>query len=238
MEDPKIGKPIKVRKFEIGSKDEGKKTLVWCHGWSEAGCTDSNLWKPLSEKYHLIFFDNWGWGANERISDCYGLESREQAKKWYISWIQKVFDALDLPPKFLLAAHSFGGHLAATYASLNIDRIEALFLMSPAGTLPYDPENYDPYNKRNPENATGPRMTKKETDKIIAANEANTQHPFSSMSGIPGGMLASIMKSEVRKVLERRKPELGPDFGKPALSEPYIVAIGEYQAQMMKRNTS
>ena len=132
MEDPKIGKPIRVRTFKIGN-DASKKTLVWCHGYGESGCCDSNLWKPLSEKYNLIFFDNYGWGANDRYGDCYGMENREQGIKFCIEWLNRYFAKLDLPPKILLAGHSMGGLAASTWASHNIDKVEALFLMSPAG---------------------------------------------------------------------------------------------------------
>ena len=236
MEDPKIGKPIRIRKFAIGN-DEAKKTLVWCHGFGECGCSDSNLWKPLSEKYNLVFFDNFGWGANERISDSIGLDSREAAKTWYEKWAQKAFEALKLPPKILLAGHSFGGHLAATWASQNIDRVEALFLMSPGGMHPYDPSE-DVYDKRNPENPTGPRFDKKATDKMIKENEEMKRHFMADLNGVPGGMIKSMIKQGVRQKLEKKFPEYGADKGKPAISEPYIVAICDYQAQMTLKHTS
>ena len=60
-----------------------------------------------------------------------------------------------------------GGLAASTWASHNIDKVEALFLMSPAGMPAYDENNFDPYNQRNPENPTGPRIDKATTDKII-----------------------------------------------------------------------
>ena len=45
-----------------------------------------------------------------------------------------------------MTAHSFGGYLTMMYASMRPDRIESIFLMSPAGTHSYNPETYDPYS--------------------------------------------------------------------------------------------
>ena len=45
---------------------------------------------------------------------------------------------------------------------------------------------------------------------------------------MPAFAIKSMIKADVRKKLEKRVPELGPDQGKPALSEPYIAAIAEY----------
>ena len=49
MEDPKIKKPLKVRYYVVGEEEEGKKTLVWCHGFFAAGCLYANMWKDLSK---------------------------------------------------------------------------------------------------------------------------------------------------------------------------------------------
>ena len=61
------GKPFKVRKYEIGKEDEGKKTLVWLAGFGGAGIMYAFAWKQLSEKYRLIYFDPLGFGNNTRL---------------------------------------------------------------------------------------------------------------------------------------------------------------------------
>ena len=55
-------------------------------------------------------FDNCCKGLNTRLDACSGLESPEAAEQWMIDFIVKTIDALDLPPKFLLAGHSYGGY--------------------------------------------------------------------------------------------------------------------------------
>ena len=140
------GKPFKVRTYVIGDITDGKKTLVILHGRAGFGTQYFNIWKELSQRYRLIFFDNLGWGLNTRLQGCSGTESPEAAEQWIIDWILKTFEALDLPPKFLLAGKSYGGWLASLYASFHPEKVEALFLISPAGTEAYNEETYDPYN--------------------------------------------------------------------------------------------
>ena len=53
------------------------------------------------------------------------------------------------------------------YASHHPERIEALFLQSPAGSNPYDEATYDPYKIREPQ--TEPAYpTKKQVDQYLA----------------------------------------------------------------------
>ena len=50
-------------------------------------------------------------------------------------------------------------------------------MVSPAGTIPYDPLNPpDKYNIRDHENITAPKMAKSKVDKIDALRERNG-HP-------------------------------------------------------------
>ena len=61
-----------------------------------------------------------------------------------LNFIVRTIDALDLPEKFLLAGHSYGGYLVSLYASQRPERVESLFLVSPAFIEPYIEESYDP----------------------------------------------------------------------------------------------
>ena len=79
------------------------------------------------------------------------------------------------------------------YASHNIDRIEALWLISPAGTYPYDPENFDQYNIRDMENITLPKVSKKKVDQNNALKERNG-HPNHEAIGIPNCILTRVVR--------------------------------------------
>ena len=112
--------------------------------------------KPLAERYRLVLFDHGSWGLNSKLSECSGLASPEAAESWMREWIVKVIDALPLPETFLLAGHSIGGWLASQYASQHPNRVESLFLMSPAGTEAFDQKTWDPYKMKDPYDLTSP----------------------------------------------------------------------------------
>ena len=140
--------PFRVRVFEIG--DKTKKTLVITHGFSGCALSYYTMIHTLAKSYRLVLFDNCSWGLNTRVQTCEGLESPVKAEAWLIDWLVKVFDKLDLPEKFFLAGHSMGGYLMSLYASTAPQKVGGLFLLSPAGTEPYDPVTYDPYNILHP----------------------------------------------------------------------------------------
>ena len=110
--------------------------------------------KYFAEKYQVVFFDMGGFGLNSRPQQCYGNESADEAERWLIEWLGKLFDALKLPDKFLLSGHSAGGYMAALYASTWPERVESLFLISPGGTEPYDEKTYDPFKFRDMDDVT------------------------------------------------------------------------------------
>ena len=139
------GNPFQVRTFTIGDISHNKKTLVLTHGYTASALSYYTMIKTLAEKYRLILFDNCSWGLNSRPKECSGLKSPVAAEEWLIEWIVKVFDKLDLPAKYYLAGMSMGGYLMSLYASVAPTRVEGLFLLTPAGTEPYDHSTYDPY---------------------------------------------------------------------------------------------
>ena len=71
---------------------------------------------------------------------------------------------MDLPEKILLAGHSHGGWTASLYASQFPERVESLFLLSPAGTAPYNPDTYDISKMRDMDDITQPYITKEKAE--------------------------------------------------------------------------
>ena len=98
----------------------------------------------LAKKYRLVMFDNACKGLNTKIQQTSATDSIEEAERWQLDFITKTIDALDLPEKFYLAGHSYGGFYASLYASQKPERVESLFLVSPAFIEPYDESNFDP----------------------------------------------------------------------------------------------
>ena len=140
------GAPFKVRTFYIGKNDHSKKTLVLCHGNYSQFIGLFRFNKIMSEKYRIVGFDLYNLGLNTRSTSKAPHESWQTADKWMVDFMTKAIDAMDLPDKFFLSGHSLGGYSASLYATQRPERIESLFLMSPAGTETHDPNNYDKYN--------------------------------------------------------------------------------------------
>ena len=103
---------IAVRTY-IYNDDKTKKTLVLTHGYSLSCVYYSRILPALAKHYRIVMFDNLAHGLNTRMTDVGdALDSPEKADAWMVEWWKKVIDALDLPAKFYLSAHSAGGYQA------------------------------------------------------------------------------------------------------------------------------
>ena len=82
---------------------------------------------------------------------------------------------MELPDKFLLAGHSYGGYLAAFYASQNPERVESLFCISPAGFEAYNQHDYDPF--KYPDFDQPEKPTNSVIVEAILKSEDTLRHP-------------------------------------------------------------
>ena len=138
-------KPFKVRTFYFGKENRDKPTLVLTHGNMANIVGFFRLTKILSEKYRVVAFDNIGLGMNTRSTENAQAATPESAEEWIREYITKLLAGLDIPEKFYWAAHSWGGYFSMMVGSMYPERIESMFLISPAGTNSYNPETYDQY---------------------------------------------------------------------------------------------
>ena len=119
----------------IYNDDPSKKTLLMTHGYCMAAVFHARLLPALAKHYRIVMFDNMGFGLNTRMTDVGdALESPEKAEKWVVTWWEKLIEALgnDLPAKFYLSGHSAGGCMSMLYASYHPEKIDGMFLQSPA----------------------------------------------------------------------------------------------------------
>ena len=137
-------KEFQVRTFIVGDDREDKKTLVFTHGFVGSMVMYFAAMARLAQKYRLVMFDNCCKGLNTKLDTSEALQSSEAAEQWMLDFMVKTIDALDLPDKCLLAGHSYGGFLVSLYASQRPERVESLFLISPAFFEPFEPESFDP----------------------------------------------------------------------------------------------
>lgn len=93
----------------------------------------------LAKHYRVIAYDNCNWGLNTRSEVVPACSDAEVAEKWLLEFHEKTIAGLDdCPETFFMAGHSMGGYQFQLYASQHPEKIEKLFLISPAGTSGYD----------------------------------------------------------------------------------------------------
>lgn len=63
------GKPFQVRTFIVGREGDGKKTLVFTHGYVTAIVNYMYVLVRLASTYRLVLFDNCCKGLNTRLGD-------------------------------------------------------------------------------------------------------------------------------------------------------------------------
>ena len=178
-------RPVEVRTTIIDDSN-GKPwdTLVLTHGFAGASIHMVALLPILRAKYRLVLFDNLSFGSNTKLDYCSGLESFEKAEAWILefweSWVKAMGQRL--PPKFYLAAHSFGGYQASLFACKHPDRIKKLLLMSPTSFETYDADKYDPYTMRiGDDDVPG---TKEQTDRKVKCFR-DGYHGFTQVHSVP-----------------------------------------------------
>ena len=220
--------PFRVRTFYFGCEDKSKKTLILTHGYMQNALCNMGFLKLLAQEYRVIAYDNCNWGLNTRTTMRDMPKTPEAAEKWILDFHTQAINSFDdVPEKFFLAGHSHGGYQVSLYASQNPERVDGLFLISPAGTQGYDEKTYDPYNSFNMFDAPWRRYTKKEMDEMKNAFTSG-KHVFHQIHSQPN-CLQNIIWGKIADGVD-------PVF--KAAKEPpkAIVAYKKYWAECFKRH--
>ena len=114
--------------------------LVLVHGFGGSGSLYYKVMKGLSENFYLIIIDLLGMGSSSRPA-C-SFRNGGEADQLFISAIEIWRINMGDLTNFYVAAHSYGGYIFGTYASLYPQHIRKLVLLSPLGIKPA-PEDFD-----------------------------------------------------------------------------------------------
>jgi long-chain acyl-CoA synthetase len=106
-----------------------EKTIVFVHGY--AGCAET--WEHqinyFARSYRVLAPDLRGHGQSDAPLTQYTMPE-------LVADIRTIAEELDLPEKFALAGHSFGGAICVEYANAHPERLEKLVLIATAGEYP------------------------------------------------------------------------------------------------------
>lgn len=93
----------------------------------------SNQWQRIidhfSPRWRCVAPDLRGHGLSDSPNSTYLMDE-------LMGDLDALVERLELPPKFVVAAHSFGGALGMTYAARHPDRVDKLVLMATASLIP------------------------------------------------------------------------------------------------------
>ena len=219
------GEPLRVR-VQTYNDDPSKKTLVMTHGFLSASVFFARLLPTIGKHYRIVMFDNLGFGLNDRTDNVGdGCENPEKAEKWIVEWLEKVVEACELPRKFYFSGHSAGGAMVMLYASYHPERIEGLFLQSPAAAEDETSENfkYDPYTLRNEDHADV-LPSRKTVDETLAAYRDKV-HIMTKLAKVPFWLRRRLVGGNMRK--NTLKPEV--------FTPGYVEAAIRYWSLMNER---
>lgn len=106
-----------------------EQTIMFVHGY--AGVLES--WEHqinyFARNYRVIAPDLRGHGQSDAPYTNYTMDEM-------VDDIQAIVTHLNLPEKFILVAHSFGGSIAVEYANAHPERLDKLVLLATAGEYP------------------------------------------------------------------------------------------------------
>jgi len=109
--------------------DGAGKAIIFLHGY--AGCAETWEYQinHFAHEYRVVVPDLRGHGQSDAPFTEYTMPE-------LVADIDAVANALDLPDKFILVGHSFGGSICIEYAAAQPDRLEKLILIATAGEYP------------------------------------------------------------------------------------------------------
>jgi long-chain acyl-CoA synthetase len=105
------------------------RTILFVHGY--AGCAET--WElqinHFAREYRVIAPDLRGHGQSDAPYTRYTMSE-------LVADLYAITQALQLPPRFVLVGHSFGGAICVEYANAHPEQIEELVLIATAGEYP------------------------------------------------------------------------------------------------------
>ncbi len=106
-----------------------ERTIMFVHGY--AGCAETWEYQinHFARACRVVAPDLRGHGQSDAPFTTYTMSE-------LVDDINTIADALNLPEKFVLAGHSFGGSICVEYANACPERLEKLILIATAGEYP------------------------------------------------------------------------------------------------------
>lgn len=105
---------------------QGKKTLVFLHGWADSSKTFAPIIKNLQNDYSILALDLPGFGGSQRPSEAWNTDD---FSKFVAAWLDKI----GVNSVYAFLAHSFGAATVINGLANGDLKSEKLVLIAAAG---------------------------------------------------------------------------------------------------------
>jgi len=122
------GLPLEMSVVDSGARDAAQ-TMVFIHGFGGRAAYWENQLEHFQADYRVIALDLRGHGYTDAPTEAQG--ARYDVPE-LVGDVEAALEALQVPEKFILVCHSFGGALSSFYLKNNSARVTALVIISSA----------------------------------------------------------------------------------------------------------
>jgi long-chain acyl-CoA synthetase len=114
------------------SPEHPVRTMVFLHGYGGQALQWQYQLSQFSRANRVVAIDLRGHGRSDKPRHAYSMDQIQAD-------FEAVLDRLGINERFVLAGHSFGGAIAAEYATSHIERVSHLILIACAGEFKLNP---------------------------------------------------------------------------------------------------
>ncbi|MBI3536965.1 MAG: alpha/beta fold hydrolase, partial [Chloroflexi bacterium] len=122
---------VRVSVIDAGRAD-APQAMLFLHGFGGEAMQWRKQLTAFADEARVVAPDLRGHGLSDHPATNYSTAE-------HLADIERVVAALNLPPKFILLGHSFGGALAAAYAVKHSERVERLVLVGTSVSFQLNP---------------------------------------------------------------------------------------------------
>ena len=118
---------VEIDGLSVHYRDQGQGfPIVLLHGAASSLFTWDAWAADLSKDYRVIRYDLPGFGLTGPNA------TKDYSMEWHVRFLETFLDKLNVPACYL-AGNSFGGHIAADFASAHPERVKKLILVDAGG---------------------------------------------------------------------------------------------------------
>ncbi|HEY6041687.1 MAG TPA: alpha/beta fold hydrolase, partial [Anaerolineae bacterium] len=114
---------VRLSVIDLALKNPPARTMLFIHGFGGYARQWKNQLNFFADDSRVVAPDLRGHGLSDKPDSLYSMQEN-------VEDIHTVVQALNLPDKFIMLAHSFGGALAASYAAKYPERVEKLITIA------------------------------------------------------------------------------------------------------------